>query len=91
MEKILETAVSQVPALAVLVVVVMVFLKRSEKSENLFKDALEQQRKDWMSALHTRDEQAANIAVDCHQCQVKCSEALKENTRMLNRLEVQLG
>lgn len=91
MEKILEAAVSQVPSLVVLVIVVLLFLRHIKSIVSEFKAALAEQRKDWMAALHTRDEQAANVAQDCHQCQVRCSEALKENTRMLNRLEVKLA
>ena len=90
MEKVLETAVNQVPSLAVLVVVVLLFLKHITKISTDFKNALSEQRHDWMEALKTRDEHAQNIALDCHQCQTKCAEQLKDNTRLLNRVEVHL-
>jgi uncharacterized membrane protein len=89
--KILEAAVAQVPALVVLCLIVIVFIWSMEKRDKSFQDALTEQRTQWMEHLKLRDSQAAAIAMDCHSCQTKCAESVKENTRMLNRVEVRLA
>lgn len=91
MDEVLKTAANQAPSLVVLCVVVLLFLRAQNSLTEKFSAELREQRKDWMAALKLRDEQAANIAIDCHACQIKCADSLKENTRMLNRVEVHLA
>jgi len=91
MDKVLEAALAQVPALVVLVIVVVYFLRHMKSNAEEFKTALSEQRRDWMSALKQRDEMAMNVAQDCHRALGESSSVIKENTRMFNRVEVRLA
>lgn len=91
MEKLLETAVTQVPSLAVLVVVVMVFLKHITKISTDFKTALSEQRLEHREAMLLRDKHAEKVAEDCHRVSIAAVDALKDNTRVMNRMEVHLA
>lgn len=71
-----EKIAEQVPALAVLVFVVVVFLRSQGKRDEAFLGFIEQQ-----------NERFKNLGDACHVVQEKATTAIAENTKMYGRLE----
>lgn len=91
MDKMLEAAVQQVPALVVLVFIVYQFLKHLRQERLLSQSMMAEQRKDWMAALKDRDERLVIIAQDCHKSQGASLSVMRDNIKTLNRVEVKLA
>lgn len=72
----LEKIAEQVPALAVLVFVVIVFLKSQGKRDEAFLAFIEEQ-----------NQKFKNLGDACHQVQQRATEVIAENTKMYGRLE----
>jgi hypothetical protein len=87
MEKILETAANQVPSLVVLVVVVIVFLRAQKTQATDFGVALGQQRDAFVSVLKTQADASADITEQCHAVARDASTTVRENTKILGRVE----
>ena len=79
MEKILESAVTQVPAMVLLLLVVIAFLKAQDKRDIAF-----------MAALKTRDDVTEAIAKECHTVARSATTAAMENSRAMGRVEKSL-
>lgn len=72
----LDKVWEQVPALAVLVFIVVVFLRAQSKRDDAF-----------LGFVKDANDKFKNLGYACHQVQVRAHDAITENTKMYGRLE----
>lgn len=87
MEKVLETAATQVPALVVLVILAIIFLRSGKEQAESFGKVLADQRAQFVDALKLRDDRSEDITEACHAVAREATEAVRENTKLVGRAE----
>jgi len=90
-ERILSRAVDQVPALVVLAILCLLFLRSQKGTLAQFGTMLDAQRGAFVAALKTRDDIGAAECQDCHQVTEAARLAVVENSRVLGGVEAGLA
>jgi hypothetical protein len=86
MENMLSDAVSQVPALAVLAGIVVVFVKDRASSQKMFADSVES----FQDQIGKLFEQNTDKVRDCREIQDGTSQCVKESTSAVRELLIEL-
>lgn len=93
-ERLLSRAVDQVPALVVLAILCLIFL-RGQKAALValtaqFTGALEAERKTFVAALDHRDSMHEATCQDCHRVGEAATAAIVEGSRVMGTVEAGL-
>ena len=87
MEQVIAKAAEQVPALVVLVVLSILFLRDRRNQAEDFGKMLTAQRVTFVEALKDCGHRSQEIADDCHRVSTEAAAAVREGTKAIGRVE----